>query len=138
MSFDLKVQHRDAKTGRVTSVNPYRLHVKGNSKTYERPVGSGNLWYENDEPANEHRAYEIPLTEDQKLASELSAKDSQLRGMEEKLNAQAKELKAIQDESKDKEAKKEAKVEVKAEAKPAPKGVSNGRKAGNVNSNDKT
>jgi len=127
MSFDLKVQHRDAKTGRITEVNPYRLHIKGNKKYYERPVGSGNLWFEDGTPANAHKEYTAPLTNDQKMAAEFSAKDSKIRATEEKLAASEKELKEIKAEAAAK----------KAPAEDAPKENKNVKQAGNANSNSK-
>lgn len=48
--FDLTVHHRD-RLGRVLKVVPYRLHVYEGRRLFERPVGSGNVWYENNEPA---------------------------------------------------------------------------------------
>lgn len=83
--FDLKTHTFNAR-GILTNVNLYRLHVINGCQLYERPVNSGNLWYENDEPAGrvtyegtgkikkkvidneaEHIAYVAPLTGDEKL-----------------------------------------------------------------------
>lgn len=48
--FDLVTHPRD-KYGKIENVNPYRLHIIRGVKAFERPVNSGNLWYENGEPA---------------------------------------------------------------------------------------
>ena len=48
--FDLRVQQWDAR-GRVKSVNPYRVHNQAGATYFERPVNSGNLWYEDNTPA---------------------------------------------------------------------------------------
>ena len=49
--FDLMVHHRDPATGRVTKSNPYRLHCQGNKQYFERPINSGNLYWQNNQPA---------------------------------------------------------------------------------------
>lgn len=83
--FDLKTHTFNAR-GILTKINHYRLHVAGGVQLYERPVNSGNLWYENDEPAGrvtyegdgkikrkvinneaKHIAYSPPLTGEEKL-----------------------------------------------------------------------
>ncbi len=48
--FDLKVHHFDAR-GRVKKKTHYRLHIHKGTSMFERPVNSGNLFYENNEPA---------------------------------------------------------------------------------------
>lgn len=83
--FDLKTHTFNAR-GVLTKINHYRLHVTNGVQLYERPVNSGNLWYENDEPAGrvtyagegkikrkvidneaEHIAYTAPLSPDEKV-----------------------------------------------------------------------
>lgn len=44
--FDLRVQVRDDKTGEVVRHQPYKLRIEKQTRYYERPVGSGNLFYE--------------------------------------------------------------------------------------------
>lgn len=46
--FDLTTHKRNSK-GIITSRNPYRLYVRGNTKVFERPPGSKNMYYENGE-----------------------------------------------------------------------------------------
>jgi len=96
-TFDLVVHRRDAKTGRVTSTNPYRLHVIDAVEYFERPKGSGNLWFRNNEAAGrlvngklakdaEHVEWVKPLTEDEKLARDLASKDMELSSLKAELN----------------------------------------------------
>lgn len=99
--FDLKVTHRDEKTGLITRKNPYKMRVTatsdgGKSRTFERPVGSGNLWNKKGEPAGrfvdgkwdkkaEHVAFIPPETEDQKLAKTVITKDARIAELEREL-----------------------------------------------------
>ncbi len=48
--FDM-ITHETDSRGRVRGTNLYRLHQKDGNSYFERPVGSGNLFYENNEPA---------------------------------------------------------------------------------------
>lgn len=50
IKFDLKTHHFDPK-GKLIKKNPYRLHVVRGEKLFERPIGSGNLFHANNEPA---------------------------------------------------------------------------------------
>jgi len=82
--FDPRVvQYRDPVTKLVTKHNPYKLIVADGVRYFEHPKGSGNLWYENREHAGRlekgvimkdvtHKVYIAPVTEDQKLASQVS------------------------------------------------------------------
>ena len=45
VGFDLRVLIRDAKTGEVIRHQPYNRHCVGRFVYYERPIGSGNLFY---------------------------------------------------------------------------------------------
>jgi hypothetical protein len=106
--FDLKVTHRDSKTGLVVEKNPYILRVVkgpgGNSKLFERPVGSGNLFDAQNKPIGrwvvskdapqgehdpkaEHVAFKRPETEDEKLAKSLITKDTKIKALEAELAA---------------------------------------------------
>lgn len=49
--FDLRVTIRDGKTGEVIRKQPYRIHMRGDSRYYERPVKSGNLFFEDGKEA---------------------------------------------------------------------------------------
>lgn len=135
--FDLKTHHFDSR-GRLKAKNPYRLHIQGGEKFFERPVGSGNLWHEGGTPAGrvevklsddglkqtkifhrnaKHIEYIPPLTGDDKLAAEHEE-------LKSKNAAMAAELAAIKAEREKKEsdqiqAKQEAKSETKA-SKQAP------------------
>lgn len=48
--FDIRTHRFDAR-GRLKSRNFYRMHVDKGTNLFERPVNSGNLFYENNEPA---------------------------------------------------------------------------------------
>lgn len=131
--FDLRTHVRDKK-GKVT-VNTYRLHIINGVKCFERPVGSKNLFFENDDPAGrlieefdpknpkkrvkydfdhnaEHVAYVPPATR-----AELERQENE--NLRKKNAALEAELKAIK-------AANEAKDEAKKPAAPeAPKGLGN-------------
>lgn len=49
--FDLRTHVKDGKTGQPIREQHYRLRIVGGTKYFERPVGSGNLWYESAEAA---------------------------------------------------------------------------------------
>jgi len=122
--FDLKVTHRNPSTGAVIGHDPYRMRVGKGGRTFERPVNSGNLWWEDGEPAGRweenkfvkdapHVAYTMPLSKDQKVQAAFSEKDSKIAKLEQDLKDL--ELKAINQEQ------EVVKVEVKAQPKPASK-----------------
>jgi len=98
--FDLRTKIIDNKTKRIIKYQPYRLFVKGGTQKFERPVGSGNLWYSNGEPANEHKPYTPPLTSDQKLRATLTGQDSKIRRLEEQIAIMEKESKQIKGQGK--------------------------------------
>lgn len=105
--FDLKTVIRNPKTGAIIKRQPYRLHVKGGSKYFERPVNSGNLWFEDGRPAGqmvngeivkgeEHKEYIAPLSKDEKVLEQINAKDNRIKELEKQM--QELELKAINNE----------------------------------------
>lgn len=49
--FDYRTHIRDAKTGRLIILQPYSRHSNGEQVLLERPIGSGNCFAENGEPA---------------------------------------------------------------------------------------
>lgn len=99
--FDL-VTHRWDSQGHLVAKNPYRTFIINGAQYFERPVNSGNLWFENNKPAgrveltfNEkghiatkefkfddaHKSFTAPLEGDEKLHFELEqvrAKNAQL------------------------------------------------------------
>ncbi len=103
--FDHRVSIRDPKTRRVIKYQPYRLRIKAGVKLYERPVGSGNMWLEDGTHANEHKPYTPPLVGDAAARAEISARDTKIRELEEKLagkapaDTESKEVAAIRAES---------------------------------------
>lgn len=129
-SFDLKTHHFDGR-GRLKGHNPYRLHIDRGTSLFERPVNSGNVFYENNEPAGRvdytrdeqgrilskkfdakavHKAYVAPLSNDQKLVQENE-------GLREKTARLEAELAAINAEKEQKKA--ELPPPPKVETKPA-------------------
>jgi hypothetical protein len=49
--FDLRVNIKDGKTGEMIKTQPYNRHCVGTKTYYERPIGSGNLFWESGEAA---------------------------------------------------------------------------------------
>lgn len=126
--FDLKVTHRNPRTGAVTKVEPYRMRTGKGGKTFERPVNSGNLWWENGEPAGrwednkfvegaEHVEFTMPLSKDEKIQAAFSEKDSKIAQLEQDLkNLELKSIEAEKMEvmeDKPKSVSKSAKKELK-------------------------
>ncbi len=115
--FDLRTHDFNAR-GLLRGKNAYRLHVVNGIQMFERPVNSGNLFYENNEEAGrveyirsdknnkvigkkflndaKHVAYKAPISGAEKLEMELAA--SQI-----KAEALQKELDAIKREQAEKE-----------------------------------
>jgi hypothetical protein len=48
--FDYRVHISDPKTGRLIKFQPYHMVIKDGVTKIERPIGSGNWFYENGEP----------------------------------------------------------------------------------------
>lgn len=105
--FDLNTHKRD-KFGKIVEVRPYRLHFIGGEKAFEWPVGSKNLWFENNEPAGRlvdtvdektgkkaqkfdftatHIDYVRPLGQDEQAALEMSEIKSQNAALQAELAA---------------------------------------------------
>lgn len=102
--FDILVTHRDPKTGQVTHSTPYTMRAfKGGEdgstiKVWERPVGSGNVFWGDGKPAGRwvdgqfvkgapHVRYVAPETQDQKIARALNEKDSEIEALRKELAA---------------------------------------------------
>lgn len=111
--FDLQTHHFDGR-GRLKGHNPYRLHIERGTSLFERPVNSGNLFYENNEvagrveytrdedgriigkkfdPKAAHKAYQKPLSADEKVHYE----NESMREKIAKLEAELAAVKAEQD-----------------------------------------
>jgi hypothetical protein len=100
--FDLRVTHRDEKTGLVTHTDPYTLRVMGEGSAkvryWERPAGSGNLFDKKGKPAGrwdktqpegkrlladvEHVAVIPVLTQDQKLRQQMTEDKAKIAQLE--------------------------------------------------------
>jgi hypothetical protein len=108
-SFDLrKLEHRDAKTGRVIRQNNYRMRVVNKQKFIEWPINSGNLYYEAGDGAGRieegviylgksHQEY--VLTQDEKISRE----SAQVKQENARLMKELAEIKNEQDMKKFKE-----------------------------------
>lgn len=117
--FDLKVHHRDKRSGQVTHVNPYKLRIVGEDrlKLYERPVGSGNLWngqnkavgrwivedkngekIEKYDPKAKHIEYTPPMTQDQVLARQVAEREVENATLRAELEAMKLEMQKKADE----------------------------------------
>lgn len=109
-TFDLTVHKWDSR-GHLKAVNPYRLHFYQGAQYYERPVNSGNLWYENNQPAGRvkynanreksfefkapHVTYVKPLAGAEKITFEnLSLKEQNAQLMKELQQIKADQAKA--------------------------------------------
>lgn len=105
--FDLQVHKWDGQ-GRLVGKNPYRSFIIEGRQVFERPVGSGNLWLENNEPGGRveykvnakghifdkrfdfdapHKEWERPLEGDEKLHFELQQERARVAELEAKLAA---------------------------------------------------
>ena len=111
--FDLVVDRWDGQGQRVGQRNTYRKYITSqHGELYERPVNSGNLWYENNQPAGrvhlefndkghilkkefkigeQHLAYVAPPTGAAKMAAELAAERAKSAHLEAELRAINKE-----------------------------------------------
>ena len=109
--FDLVVDRWNSQ-GHKIAHNPYRKFIKEGGEFYERPVNSGNLWLENNQPAGrvicefndkghivskvfdhaaEHIEYVPGPTGAEKIAAELSAERAKSAQLEAELRAITKE-----------------------------------------------
>lgn len=106
--FDIRVTHRDPKTGLITKKSPYIMRAVrkdggGSAHYFERPAGSGNLFDgqgtpcgrwdaskkegERYQPDAKHIAWTRPQTEDEKLAQALIAAETKAAVLEAELAA---------------------------------------------------
>lgn len=97
MSLDLTVHHRNAKSRKIESVTPIRVHFSGTARMFEKPAGSGNWFYESGDaiPAEKVAMIlkEVQLgnvtvtqTQEQKIAA-MNEKIAELARENEKLKA---------------------------------------------------
>ena len=131
--FDL-ITHRWNSQGHLTHVNPYRLFILSGVSYYERPVNSGNLWHENNQPAGRvecefgpdgkiakkefkfgaaHRDWKAPLSGDEKLHFELEQEKAKTADLQAELEAIRKEQKVKQAVAPSVEKKPDTVAEVK-------------------------
>lgn len=125
--FDLVVHKRDAKTGKVKAVSPYRLFTINGIQYFEKPKGSGNVFFKSGDKAGriewtkdgksmrvdekaEHKEWKPAISADEQASAVMAAKDLEI----EKLR---KEVAAIKREQKHKVSAKESIKEVSVSAK---------------------
>lgn len=99
--FDLMTHHWNGQ-GEISRTNLYTCHVVDGNKYFERPINSGNLWFENNQPAGrvlykngvksidataEHISYTAPLEGAEKLHFELENTRTELEAAREELAA---------------------------------------------------
>lgn len=133
--FDLQT-HRWDSQGTLVAVNHYRKFIRDGAEYYERPLNSGNLWHENNQPAGRvicefndkghiakkefdftaaHVEYQAPPTGAQKIAAELAQERAKSAALEA-------ELRAVRKEREDRTAEQPVKnFAPQASAKTAPK-----------------
>jgi hypothetical protein len=125
--FDLQTHYWDNKSKRLSHKNPYRMHAIDGVQYWERPVGSCNLFYKNDEPAGRLDLKKMKvLPEAEHIEWEAPKTAAELREVEfhdaKRENAELrKELEQIRKEN-----------EVKAKPASKPVGDKNGIKASNA------
>lgn len=113
--FDLRNRITD-KHGEVIEKQDYFIHSKGAQQFFERPPGSGNLFYISGEPAGRlelgeggqkvilegepHQEFEVPLDADGELFEMLQAKTRQLESVKRELDAIRKDKSISEQEKK--------------------------------------
>lgn len=96
--FDLIVHKRHPKTGKVLATNPYRLFVVQGTQYFERPVGSGNLFFKSGEEAGrmvdgrvreneQHIKYEVAPTKEELRENKLRMKDKEIEALRKEIAA---------------------------------------------------
>jgi hypothetical protein len=104
--FDLRSRITD-KNGEVLMKQDYFIHLKGGHSYYERPVGSGNLYFLSGEPAGrieiseggakvinekaEHEAWIPPADADAELFEQLKSTQAESAALRKELDAIKKE-----------------------------------------------
>lgn len=116
-AFNKRTHYHNAR-GKLTKTDHYRLHMQGHTQYFERPINSGNLWFENGEPAGrveftldektkksikkihpeaEHKFYSAPLEGAEKLSfenQELAESNAKLSAANEAALAELAAIKA--------------------------------------------
>jgi len=104
--FDLRSRITD-KNGEVLQKQDYFIHLKGGHSYFERPVGSGNLFFLSGEPAGrmetnesggksineqaEHQEWTPPLDADGELFEQLKSTQAESAALRKELDAIKKE-----------------------------------------------
>ena len=104
--FDYRVQVKDAKTGKMIRLQHYTRHTKGEQVLLELPVGSGNCFLENGEPAGRYK-FHVPKDSREVVWEKISDKHvevaaapiDQMDYLAQKNEALEKELAALRAEA---------------------------------------
>lgn len=99
--FDLRNKIRNSE-GEITAKQDYFIYVEGGERLFERPIGSGNLFYANNEEAGrvtkeegknvfdkkaKHKDFKTPATEQEEIQEALKASSAELEAMKKELAA---------------------------------------------------
>ncbi len=111
--FDYRVHIKDAKTGRMIRMQHYARHSSGGQTLLERPIGSGNAFTENGEPAGRYDfsnaaswkklseshvdVAAAPANREEYLTQELDAAKAEIEAMKLEHKAAQREAKAPQE-----------------------------------------
>ena len=103
--FDYRVHIKDAKTGRLIRLQHYARHAHGGEVLLERPIGSGNCFHENGQPAGRYKFQDDkgkPCKEkvSEKHLEVAAAPASYLESVEQELDSVRAELEALKAEKK--------------------------------------
>ena len=108
-TFDLRTHYFDSQSKRLSHVNSYRLHTIDGVQYFERPKGSLNLFYKNNEAAGRlidpikmkvdtaaaHEEWVAPLSADQKEAAKTVATAAENVKLRKELEQIKKEKEAV-------------------------------------------
>ena len=96
--FDYRVQVKDAKTGRLIRKQDYCKHSRGTEVLLERPIGSGNAFFENGESAGrwDFKLWKKIADEHNAVAPQAASFEEELMQRNEQLEAELAALKAEQ------------------------------------------
>jgi hypothetical protein len=122
--FDLRNRITNAE-GEVEKSQDYFIYINGGERLFERPPGSGNLVYANNEAAGRvtkdaegknifdksapHKDYAAPLSEDAAVAEKLKASQAEVEAVRKELAAIKAEKEQAQKQAEKQQEKPEAK-----------------------------
>ncbi len=108
--FDNRVHIKDAKTGKLIRIQHYARHAKGAEILFERPIGSGNCFFENGVSAGRWDLTQWAKISDNHIevaaapANQMEHLEQQNAALTAELSALRAEAKAAQEHSQQKQA----------------------------------